>query len=142
MPALREVVFAPDSRLRRISGFRRCIALRRIEIPAPVELIDRNAFSDRTLLTEVVFPTDSRLRTIDGFIRCCGLAKMEIPASVQRILPLWGCTALRVMVFRKGSRIGQNLRCPPCQAFIIYEDEEALLRQRRREHLRIVCQGR
>jgi hypothetical protein len=82
---LTEVIFSADSRLRAINGFRRFVLLSRIEIPASVEKIGPNGFSECTGLTEVIFATDSRLRNVNGFCGCTSLCRLEIPASIEKI---------------------------------------------------------
>jgi hypothetical protein len=98
---LTDVVFAGDSHLREIEGFFSCTSLRRINIPASVEIIMCGAFRDCTELTDVVFTGDSHLREICGFPRCTSLRRINIPASVETIMygAFRDCTELTDLVF-------------------------------------------
>jgi hypothetical protein len=104
---LTEVIFAANSCLRTIKGFKGCTSLGRVEIPAAVEDIRGGAFAECSALMEVIFVSGSRLRIIDGFGRCASLRRVEIPGSVEEIgaSAFEQCTALAEVVFRKSSRL-------------------------------------
>jgi hypothetical protein len=101
------VCFASHICLKNLSGFRSCNRLFRIEIPASVEVIYRNAFFGCHSLTEVIFPANSRLKILDGFHYCSGFFRIEIPASVEIINPeaFMGCNSLRELIFAADSHL-------------------------------------
>jgi hypothetical protein len=59
--SLNELIFASDSHLREIGGFRECISLCRIEFPSSVEVIGSSGFRGCTLLRVVRFPKGSQI---------------------------------------------------------------------------------
>jgi hypothetical protein len=61
------VLFASDSRLKKINGFSCCISLCRLSIPASVEIID--GFDQCESLHEAVIQSRCRIRRITGFKR-------------------------------------------------------------------------
>jgi hypothetical protein len=71
--SLSEIVFIPNSHIKKIAGFSNCFSLSRIEIPAPVEIIAQPAFSHCSSLNEVVVIRDSHVKKIAGFSNCFSL---------------------------------------------------------------------
>jgi hypothetical protein len=59
------VNFGPDSQLEILTGFGICKTLRRLDIPASVEVI--KFFTDWTELRELILTGDSHIRKINGF---------------------------------------------------------------------------
>jgi hypothetical protein len=83
--ALKEILFAPDGRLRKIDGFQGNTNLSRVEIPPSVEWIGSLAFLKCYWLSEVTFTGESRMKRIDGFQWCCHVSRVAIPRSVEEI---------------------------------------------------------
>jgi hypothetical protein len=100
---LESVKFGISGRLREIRGFCECNSLRRIEIPASVELIgdkqNRGGFNGCAALAEVIFAIDGHLRRIDGFCECGSLTRVEIPVSVEVIRGFNKCKLLSEIEF-------------------------------------------
>jgi hypothetical protein len=58
-------MFAQNGHLRELKGFHRCPGLRRVEIPASVELI--SGFNECPNLKDVRFRSNSNIQIIEGF---------------------------------------------------------------------------
>jgi hypothetical protein len=76
---LKEVVFREDCEMKGIRGFRKCIALERIQIPASVAMINEEAFAKGAFLKEVIFEKEGQLLECHGFHRCVALEALEMP---------------------------------------------------------------
>jgi CheY-like chemotaxis protein len=125
--SLEEVVFAPMSQMKSISGFNWCSSLATIKIPEDVESIDGfnydpddddnqrcldcDDFEDLTLdrksLRDVTFAPNAKLRVIRGFRECELLERIEVPASVEVISSgaFGHCKSLIDIVFPLASRL-------------------------------------
>jgi hypothetical protein len=82
---LTEVRFAPDSLIREFGGFRLNISLRRIEMPASVEVIWQGAFSGCTLFSQVTLAGVPNVKRIHGFQQRRSFDRIVILASAERI---------------------------------------------------------
>jgi hypothetical protein len=102
-----EFVFASDSHLREIGGFRKCTSLCRIELPSSVEVIASSAFNGCTSLSELMFALDSHLREIGGFRWCTSLCRIELPSSVEVLASsaFDECISLRELMFASDSHL-------------------------------------
>jgi hypothetical protein len=70
-----------------LEAFSSCSSLQSICIPATVETIGQNCFSNCTSLSSITFESDSRLNRIEmnAFRGCSSLQSIFIPASVQSL---------------------------------------------------------
>lgn len=95
-----------------IWAFGRCVALRNINIPDTVKVIESQAFWLDTNITSVRLSSNSRLETvgINAFDGCAGLTDIRLPDTVT-VIPhscFQGCISLRKVPFgTKVSSIGK-----------------------------------
>jgi hypothetical protein len=84
---LNEVVFAPESQIREICGFDECRAIKQLEFPPSLEVLDGFNCSGQycDLLHEIVLPPDGRLTVVRGLSKCARVGRLEIPASVREV---------------------------------------------------------
>ena len=79
-----------------------CSKLERIEIPATVELLGQDAFSNCASLSSVTFAENSKLKTINQgcFGSCKLLTEVILPNSVESIgkAAFYNCTGLKKLV--------------------------------------------
>lgn len=114
---LKEIRGVNSDSSKELGAFFDCTALQSIEIPASVEIIERQAFANCTSLTTVTFEKESQLKTIGSsgngneswgaFANCRALTAIQIPASVTTIgaAAFKGCSSLATVTFEKGSRL-------------------------------------
>jgi hypothetical protein len=135
---VRHVEIDSRSALQEIYGFRDCIALRTIIIPASVAIIRKPAFWNCRSLSHVTFEDNSQLVRIRGFKECPSLLRLEIPPSVIS-LDLTAFTdskAQSEIVFPKGTKIERvDLRSRfRRHVFLTFSCVECLQARRRRVH--------
>jgi hypothetical protein len=100
-PSLTEVIFMLDGLIREMHGFRGCMSLNQIDIPASAEIITESAFSQCVFLTEVTFLSDSHIREVYEFQSCESRYRIDIPASTEMITPsaFDHCLSLALVIF-------------------------------------------
>jgi hypothetical protein len=103
--------------VKKISEFRECTSLCRIEIPSSVEVIGEYGFRGCTSLNEIVFSSDSHVKEVHGF---------------------GGSTSLHVVIIHAGCRMKQNKRFRTIKPFLVYDDSD-MIASRRRDHLCTFC---
>jgi hypothetical protein len=80
-----------------------CESLRRIEIPASVEIL--SGFHSCDSLTELIFENknESRIREMSDFDECKSLSEIEIPASAEILRGFDKCSELKKIMFLPNS---------------------------------------
>jgi hypothetical protein len=81
--SLCEVIFAPGSRLKEISGFGWYDSLKEMEIPPSVEIIKGQAFCWCKSLCEMILTPESHLKSLDAFQFCVSLPRISIPTYLE-----------------------------------------------------------